>query len=161
MELTRNTVLLIIVVCVFLFFFFSNKEGMTNTTSHYHPQSFQPRIAEQVRADGFIELNQTGEFPWSQNVGEYGAQAGEIDALEPIDESLSFNLCSKNCCSAQWPVPFSMQPDDFVLRSGEEFVPTSYKCNNGFQDSGCVCMTKKQSLFLNNRGNNAGGHHDL
>jgi hypothetical protein len=48
-----------------------------------------------------------------------------------------------------------MPIDSTVCGSKDEFIPTNYSCNNAWQDSGCVCMTKKQSNFLGNRGNNA------
>jgi len=37
-----------------------------------------------------------------------------------------------------------------------EFVPSPYSCNNAWQDSGCVCMTKNQKDFLASRGGNCG-----
>jgi hypothetical protein len=99
-------------------------------------------------------LNQFVEPPWSNDIGANGAKYGEIDALPPVDMGLNYNLCSKSCCSQQWPVPFDLKPDKLVEESGQEFVPSSYTCNNAWQDSGCLCMTKDQALFLNTRGQN-------
>lgn len=70
------------------------------------------------------------------------------------DMSLSNNMCSKACCSKQWPVPFSLKPDPAVCQNLNEFVPTNIFCNNALQDAGCMCVTKKQANFLNNRGGN-------
>ena len=65
------------------------------------------------------------------------------------------NLCSKSCCSEQYPVPFKLQYDKYVCQNKNEFVPSNYICNNSMQDSGCLCLTKKQGNFLYNRGGNA------
>jgi hypothetical protein len=174
--LEENPVLIVVVVLVVLYLLVGRNEGHQNVTADklakryqytlgpkaascpsnvYNPRGFQPAIAEQVADDNFIELNKNAETPWAKNVGPYGAVQGETDALGPVDLGLNFNMCSKNCCSAQWPTPFAMTPDDFVLRSGKEYVSSSYKCNNGWQDSGCVCLEKDQALFLNRRGNNS------
>ncbi len=129
----------------------------------FKPKSFYPAISEQVYNDNYIELPKLADYPflntktmypWEKNTGGYG----ETDILDDGGKGnfgLNFNMCSKACCSQQYPPPFSITPDDFVLRSGQEFVPSSYTCNNGWQDSGCLCMTKDQALFLNRRGGNA------
>jgi hypothetical protein len=71
------------------------------------------------------------------------------------DEGMNFNLCSPACCSDQWPVPFSVPVDKMTCQSEDEFVPTSYFCNNGWQDSGCLCLKKEQSDFIDSRGLNS------
>lgn len=68
---------------------------------------------------------------------------------------LHYNMCSKSCCSAQYPPAFGTEYDAMVCKNKDKFVPNSYKCNNAWQDSGCVCMTHKQREFLLNRGGNA------
>lgn len=65
------------------------------------------------------------------------------------------NLCSKSCCSEQYPVPFKLQYDKHVCQNKNDFIPSNYVCNNSMQDSGCLCMTKKQGNFIYNRGGNA------
>jgi hypothetical protein len=64
------------------------------------------------------------------------------------------NLCSKSCCSAQWPVPFKQKYDPYVCANKDQFVPSNIMCNNTFQDSGCLCLTKKQGMHLATRGGN-------
>lgn len=173
MDLMENPILLIILVVVVLYFVCSRSENMQNATADkiarqyqyglapdanmYDPRAFQPAIAEQVYDDNFIELNKSAEKPWAHNVGPYGAVQGDFSdgALDPVDLGLNFNVCSRSCCSSSYPPPFAVTPDDFILRSGKEYVPSSYACNDGFNSSGCVCMTPKQSLFLAKRGNNA------
>lgn len=69
---------------------------------------------------------------------------------------IQHNLCSKSCCSAQWPTPFKQKFDPYVCgaKNSGEFIPSQIFCNNSFQDSGCLCLTKKQGQFLYNRGGN-------
>jgi len=68
--------------------------------------------------------------------------------------SIQHNLCSKSCCSESWPTPFKQKHDPFVCANKDKFVSSRIMCNNTFQDSGCLCLTKDQAKFLANRGNN-------
>lgn len=63
------------------------------------------------------------------------------------------NNCSMACCSDQWPVPFKLASDNEICKS--EYVSNSYFCNDGVHNSGCLCMSEKQSDFIRSRGNNA------
>ena len=93
-------------------------------------------------------------MPWSANTNDYG----EMDILDDGNNGnsgLQFNMCSKSCCSPQYPPPFPLPVDTMVCMSGQEFVPSSYTCRNEMQNAGCVCMTKEQSEFLGSRGGNA------
>jgi hypothetical protein len=116
----------------------------------YSPKMFQPDIAEQVNDDNFIPLPNMADAPWAVYTGNYG-EADILDDGASGNLGFSYNLCSKSCCSAQI-LPFSLTPDDYVLMSGKEYLPTPYTCNNGWQDSGCMCMTKEQSMNLKTRG---------
>jgi len=68
--------------------------------------------------------------------------------------SIQHNLCSKSCCSEQWPTPFKQKYDPYVCGNKDKFVPSNIFCNNTFQDSGCLCLSKDQSRFLMDRGTN-------
>jgi len=68
--------------------------------------------------------------------------------------SIQHNLCSKSCCSEQWPTPFKLKNDPYVCKNKKDFVPSRMMCNNSFQDSGCLCLTRKQAKFIYNRGTN-------
>lgn len=63
-------------------------------------------------------------------------------------------LCSKSCCSDQWPTPFNQKYDPYVCANKDKFVPSRYMCNNTFQDSGCLCLPKKGAAHIYNRGGN-------
>jgi hypothetical protein len=187
MDSENNLMLVVIVALLLLIFVVSNKrrygrrgekrqmrmEGLDNVRAanathrrdalngSYNPRLIQPQIAEQVIDDNFIPLPDKVDYPWSQNGGS--SPYGETDILEDGamgNLSMSFNMFSKACCSSQWPTPHSLSPDDFVLMSDKEFVASPYTGNNGWQDSGCACLTKEQSRFLRHRGNN-GGAGDL
>jgi len=63
-------------------------------------------------------------------------------------------MCSKSCCSEQWPTPHKLKHDPYVCGNKDEFVPSKIFCNNGFQDSGCLCLPKKAARHIYNRGGN-------
>lgn len=65
------------------------------------------------------------------------------------------NICSKSCCSGQYPTPFDLPKDDFVCKNKDKFLPSNYTCNNSWQDAGCICITKDQASFIYNRGLNS------
>lgn len=92
--------------------------------------------------------------PWGSiiKIGDNNSTPSETSIA---DYTLSFNQCSPSCCSDQWPVPFKTS-DDTLCGNKNEFVKNNYYCNNGWQNSGCLCMTQKQSDFLKTRGSNAG-----
>jgi hypothetical protein len=124
----------------------------------HNPRMYQQAISEQVIDDNFIPLPQNADYPWAKNGGVH--PYGETDILDDGsmgNMGLNFNMCSKSCCSTNsvWPAPHSMTPDDFVLMSDKEFVPSSYSCSNSYQDAGCICLTKDQSRFMRSRGNNS------
>jgi hypothetical protein len=97
--------------------------------------------------------------PWGTHVklGDFatadGSPAYGADAI--TDYTLNFNQCSPACCSDQWPVPFKLPVDKMLCDSEDKFVPSTYVCNNGWQNSGCLCMTQQQSDFLQMRGTNS------
>lgn len=68
--------------------------------------------------------------------------------------SIQHNLCSKSCCSEQWPTPFKTKYDPYVCENKDKFVPSRIFCNNTFQDSGCLCLSKDQARHIYNRGGN-------
>ena len=70
------------------------------------------------------------------------------------EKSIQHNLCSRSCCAEQWPTPFKQKYDPYVCANKDKFVPSRIMCNNSFQDSGCLCLTKEQAQFIYNRGTN-------
>jgi hypothetical protein len=68
--------------------------------------------------------------------------------------SITSNLFSKSCCSAQWPVPFKNAYDPYVCNNKDQYVGSNIMGNNTFQDAGCACLNRNQAQFLYNRGGN-------
>ena len=50
-------------------------------------------------------------------------------------------VCSKDCCSTQWPISEKIQIKDPKINM-EEYLPTNLNCNNGINDTGCICKKK-------------------
>lgn len=92
--------------------------------------------------------------PWDSN-------QSEMNTMYMLDDgangnlALQDNMCSKSCCSPQYPTPFPMPFDPLVCGSEQEFVPSNFTCTNSNQNVGCMCLTKEQADFLGSRGGNA------
>lgn len=89
----------------------------------------------------------------------WGGSFGENENLDDGNDGvygLNYAMCSSSCCSPQYPPPFPLDKDVVVDKMKGDFVPSGYTCNNSWQNSGCVCMTKKQKDFLSSRGGNCG-----
>jgi hypothetical protein len=54
-------------------------------------------------------------------------------------------VCSKDCCSTQWPISDKIQVKDPKINM-DEYLPTNLNCSNGINDTGCVCKKKKNYL---------------
>lgn len=102
------------------------------------------------REDGPVGVV-TGVFDRSIPDNYYFLQDGADGAM-----GVQNNLCSPSCCSSQWPTPWKQKSDPYVcdgLKKGL-YVPSRMFCNNTFNDSGCMCLTKDQARFLYLRGSN-------
>lgn len=94
--------------------------------------------------------------PLKESFGPINPKKSFIDYNAPSKQEgiaefgLLHSKCSKSCCSPQYPVPHVKQEP-----IPEGFVHSSYKCNNSWEDAGCLCMTTDQHELLSNRGGNA------
>jgi hypothetical protein len=114
-------------------------------------QAVLPDVRTLEASEGYIRQKEV--LPaWGQEV--YGSNEG-LDDGAGGEMGLNNNLCSPSCCSEQWPTPHKLPKDKFVCDNKSEFVPNTYTCNNAWQNSGCLCLTKEQHKFLYNRGGNA------
>jgi hypothetical protein len=68
--------------------------------------------------------------------------------------SITSNLFSKSCCSAQYPTPFKQAWDPYVCENKDQYVGSNIFGNSTFSDRGCACLNKNQAQFLYNRGGN-------
>jgi len=66
----------------------------------------------------------------------------------------SFPICSKACCSPQYPPPFEIPIDEWLAKNKDKYVPSQYTCNNAWEDTGCLCLPDKQREYLESRGAN-------
>lgn len=120
------------------------------------PMLYDRQTGEVMASHEFIALPDEILPPWGGRKYK-NAKYGVVDGLDDGangDMSMAKNMCSKSCCSQQWPVPFPLEKDAMVEKLKDKFVPNGYSCNNAWQDSGCLCMTKDQRDFLDNHGNN-------
>lgn len=79
----------------------------------------------------------------------------ELSDGEGGSYTLATNLCSPSCCSQQYPVPFKLESNENICANRDNFVPSNIVCNNTWNNSGCMCITKKQMNYLRDRGGNA------
>jgi hypothetical protein len=59
----------------------------------------------------------------------------------PIGHDMEKIVCSKSCCSTQWPTSESTQVKDPKINMNE-YLPTNLNCNDGIHDTGCICKKK-------------------
>ena len=121
---------------------------MPNQMERFDNDSKSQKVLLSTGVDAYVPMDNLIP-PWANNVNSYG----EVDTIAD-DLGINFDMCSKSCCSQQYPPPFGLPSDPALCESKEKLVPSSYSCNNGWQDSGCLCMTKKQAKFLGSRGGN-------
>ncbi|CAH6421601.1 Hypothetical protein KVN_LOCUS368 [uncultured virus] len=65
--------------------------------------------------------------------------------------NINNNTCSQSCCYPQWPMPFGLKDDPLVCKNKDNLLPSSMFCQNVDRDSGCLCLTKEQNDFFNNK----------
>ena len=83
------------------------------------------------------------------------AASGGLSSTDKIDQS----MCSRDCCSPQWPVGFDTARDPRIQPGdvGTKYMPTGYTCLGtaaGDKGAGCACVSKKQYDMLGSRGEN-------
>ena len=59
-------------------------------------------------------------------------------------------MCSPACCHPQYPPPFRVYDNEVDA----DYIKTGTTCNNSWQSTGCLCMTKDYQKYLESRGNN-------
>lgn len=71
-------------------------------------------------------------------------------------EYFSYNLgvCSSNCCATQWNIPNNLKSNDNIdPDNNPKYIRANMSCNNGVNNTGCVCLTQESKDLLTNRGN--------
>lgn len=155
-----------------LYHFFRTIKNQPSETFKQHAKTItnSPSINEQVITGPASYNKETGSIqsgskfiqqkqyftPWGTIIQpNYSKDGNQTYSEEQVtDYTLGLNQCSPACCSDQWPVPFKISINNTFCENEEDYVPNTYYCNNRLQDSGCLCMTKQQSNFLQTRGFN-------
>ena len=136
---------LIVIIFIFIICNSPTKEYLTNIPSK--PLLYDSNTGVITDASEFIGLPDEIVPPW-------GPSDIPDDSMNNVMD-LRHNMCSKSCCSNQYPPPFLLDHDAMVCNNNDTFVGNTYKCNNAWQNSGCVCLTDTQRDFLAKRGGNS------
>lgn len=153
---------LVVIILLLGVFYKLSYENIQNDTTELKEQdpSINPRIYDR-RTGQIMDASDFVELPieiYPANGGNPISNYGTIDKLDDGyngDMGLNYNMCSKACCSPQYPPPFAVEEDVMVNSMKDKFVPNNYACNNAWNNAGCVCMTKKQHDYIGSRGGNA------
>jgi hypothetical protein len=96
--------------------------------------TIDPQVGSIVDGPGFEkgEVDGVGQESLSKIPSNYYF----LDDGESGNASVINNLCSKSCCSAQWPTPFRQSHDPYVCANKDKYVSSNLMCNNSFQNSG-------------------------
>src|SRR3990172_4653346 len=167
------TVLAVIIICSFVSIL-----TRCPRSGYVYPEMFDP-IAPEGEMQEMQELPDKNQPYVDAKTGSLldgpGFEQGHVDGVSQevlqnipsnyyfLDDgasgemSVQHNLCSKSCCSEQWPTPFKQKSDPFVCSNKDkngangksdgasDFTGSRYFCNNSFQDAGCLCLTRKQN----------------
>jgi len=118
-------------------------------------QAYQANVPDDVFYNGIIK-----DYPVEPNYDYFGdytmipANYYYLDDGANGEMSLQNNMCSKSCCSEQYPTPITLEEDPFIAANKDKFVPNKIFCNSPTNDAGCMCITKDQARFLQTRGGN-------
>lgn len=93
-----------------------------------------------------------GYIPAPYNRNNFNPQQYELN--NPGLDIFNNSMCSKSCCSRQWPTPFPQEYDPEICPYKNNFIPNQYTCM-GPQGVGCLCLDRQDATYLYNRGNNA------
>ena len=58
----------------------------------------------------------------------------------PIGYNMEKIICSKKCCSTDWPNTTNNSIDPKIDMN--KYLPTNLNCNDGIHDTGCICKKK-------------------
>lgn len=171
----RNIAIIVAVALAYYFFVYSKKEGfsaeekalleadsklvlekrMSDEEIQIKPTYVDNDVRSLMSGSGFIPQHDViGPFNSFVDVNKYGIVDG-LDDGEGGSLGLQYNLVSPACCSPQYPTSFKMPYDKFICNNKDQFAQNNYFGNNSWQNSGCMCLNKKQADFISSRGNNA------
>lgn len=173
MCIERNVVIFVAILLVVIFVFMVYNKRTENFDVNVVPKPVMMPVKTMAEADGEHMKQPHIGVEVGNIVDGPGFESGEVDGVDqkailgtiPADYyflddggdgkySITSNLFSKSCCSAQWPVPFHQKYDPYVCNNKDQYVGSNIMGNNTFQDAGCACLNSDQAKFLYNRGGN-------
>ena len=71
-----------------------------------------------------------------------------------LSKSYNLGVCSQNCCATQWTVPINLTKNSKIHPNliGKKYFTSNLTCNNGVNNTGCVCLTSKSKKLFEKRG---------
>jgi len=125
-------------------------------TENFDPK-IQAGIAESVVQEKLIPLPYSADDVWENNfklTKDSNERGLDNTPKEIVGNGLNYNMCSRSCCFQPYKTPFNVNNDPLVAASGKNFVASPYNCNDGFNDSGCLCLEDNQADYIGARGIN-------
>lgn len=79
----------------------------------------------------------------------FNAASGELSSLHT-----NIGICSKRCCSNDWPGSIGRFSDKRVKESevGKSIFTSNITCRDNQVGTGCTCLTSRAKNVLSNRG---------
>lgn len=146
MDSATKNFLLVVTACIIIIWVIYPIWSDCEPFDSLQPMHYDPNT--KIATSQFVEMP-TIFPPWGETNDKYGS-------ADMIGDTIGIEnpICSKSCCTPQYPPPFMTQIDDITDKYKANLIGTSYTCNNPWQNSGCMCLTQQQSDFLASRGNN-------
>lgn len=121
------------------------EEKSDSDLPHYDPTNWTIQEATgwndpvYARTDGFANT----DVPYNYFLLDdgYGGQSSVLS-----------NVCSPSCCNKQYETSVTKDAMSDPNIDLTKYASSNMTCSGG--NSGCVCMTKQQQLYLENRGGN-------
>jgi hypothetical protein len=85
--------------------------------------------------------NNNYNYNYNYNTEEFNNDYYDLKYDKPMDYDIEKIVCSKSCCSTQWPTSKSTQINDPKINMND-YLPTNLNCNDGIHNTGCVCKKK-------------------
>lgn len=142
---TVQWVIIIILVVLIIYFLIPKNEYFTNKEGFGAPPFEIERVYEDpliipdyTNLENGTIMSGTNFIPQNEVVPAWGEQYGVAETLDNNELSdgqggsytLNNNICSKSCCSNQYPTPFALPYDSFICNNKDELLPSNYVCNN-------------------------------
>lgn len=79
-------------------------------------------------------------YNYNRSDEEFNKNYFDLKNDTPLGYNMEKIICSKKCCSTQWPNDTNNSIDPKIDMN--EYLPTNLNCNDGIHDTGCICKKK-------------------